>query len=238
MPPARVTATDARSSRLLQCIVEKEWLNDEVLNLYMELLRKQSVADAMAAKKRSPSCGARSSYFFSVSHAPSFCYSHAMSLTRRAARSCAFQTWFLTKLCVNGYTYKNVERFTVKRDNTEKCDVFKEELLLMPLHIKDQHWGLVCVFVQKRRIVYYDSTPVPLLHGRMLLNLGKPHRREVLFRRSLNGRLFSCLTGWTSGRRIVFYDSTPVPLLHGRMLLNLGKPNRREVLPPNGFAGA
>ena len=40
---------------------------------------------------------------------------------------------------------------------TNKIDIFLRDKLFYPINIKDAHWALVIVLIQKKRIVYRDS---------------------------------------------------------------------------------
>lgn len=51
----------------------------------------------------------------------------------------------------SGYDYKEVKRWTKKFDALEK------EKLIFPINISNSHWTLAVVYMQRKRIVYYDS---------------------------------------------------------------------------------
>ncbi|XP_042651756.1 sentrin-specific protease 2 isoform X2 [Tyto alba] len=60
----------------------------------------------------------------------------------------AFSTFFYTKLISEGY--KAVRRWT------RGVDLFKQDLILVPIHLR-VHWALVVIDVRKKTIKYFDS---------------------------------------------------------------------------------
>eukprot|EP00941_MAST-03F_sp_MAST-3F-sp1_P003790 g3790.t1 len=102
------------------------WLNDEVLNFYMEILQernKQQLGKASGPEgKMTPDCHFFLSYFF-------------------------------TKLVFGptGYCYSNVRRWT------RKVDLFKKDIILVPINLHNSHWTWAAIFPKKKRIHYYDS---------------------------------------------------------------------------------
>ncbi|NXG76420.1 SENP2 protease, partial [Baryphthengus martii] len=60
----------------------------------------------------------------------------------------AFNTFFYTKLVSGGYT--SVKRWT------RGVDIFKKDLILVPVHLK-VHWTLAVIDMRKKKISYYDS---------------------------------------------------------------------------------
>eukprot|EP00904_Undaria_pinnatifida_P008191 jgi/Undpi1/4501/HiC_scaffold_17.g07855.m1 len=108
------------SRRDLRCLKPYTWLNDEVVNMYMELL---AVRDKELCKKDPTR---RMSHFFS--------------------------SFFLTKLKGNGnYNYGGVRRWT------RKVKVFEMDKIFCPVNVSNTHWCMAVIYVQKKRINYYDS---------------------------------------------------------------------------------
>ncbi|NWS78812.1 SENP2 protease, partial [Crotophaga sulcirostris] len=60
----------------------------------------------------------------------------------------AFNTFFYPRLISGGYI--SVKRWT------KGTDIFKKDLILVPIHRK-QHWALVVIDVRKKTIKYFDS---------------------------------------------------------------------------------
>ncbi|XP_027585167.2 sentrin-specific protease 2-like [Pipra filicauda] len=87
------------------------WLNDEVINFYMNLLVERSKKEGYPALH-------------------------------------AFSTFFYPKLCSGGY--KAVRRWT------RGVDLFKQDLILVPIHLR-VHWTLLVIDVRKKTIKYFDS---------------------------------------------------------------------------------
>ncbi|KFP61492.1 Sentrin-specific protease 2, partial [Cariama cristata] len=102
----KITRQDINTLRNLR------WLNDEVINFYMNLLVERN------KKEGYPSVH-------------------------------AFSTFFYPKLISGGY--KAVRRWTTG------VDLFKRDLILVPIHLR-VHWALVVIDVRKKTIKYFDST--------------------------------------------------------------------------------
>ncbi|KGL73169.1 Sentrin-specific protease 2, partial [Tinamus guttatus] len=101
----KVTREDIHTLRNLH------WLNDEIINFYMNLLVERSKKEGYPALY-------------------------------------AFSTFFYPKLISGGY--KAVRRWT--RD----VDLFKQDLILVPIHLR-VHWSLVVIDVRRKSIRYFDS---------------------------------------------------------------------------------
>ncbi|XP_071422881.1 sentrin-specific protease 2 [Pithys albifrons albifrons] len=87
------------------------WLNDEVINFYMNLLMERSKREGYPALH-------------------------------------AFSTFFYPKLCSGGY--RAVRRWT------RGVDLFRQDLILVPIHLR-VHWTLLVIDVRKKTIRYFDS---------------------------------------------------------------------------------
>jgi Ulp1 family protease len=97
------------------------WLNDEVVNMWMNLLQQRDDE----AVKASNGTKAGSHYFSS---------------------------FFLAKLLEKGtYTFANVKRWT------KSFDIFAKDKVFMPVNINSTHWCMLVVYMQEKRIEYYDS---------------------------------------------------------------------------------
>ncbi|NXP27675.1 SENP2 protease, partial [Scytalopus superciliaris] len=92
-------------------LCHQRWLNDEVINFYMNLLVERSKKEGYPALH-------------------------------------AFSTFFYPKLCSGGY--QAVRRWT------RGVDLFKQHLILVPIHLK-VHWALLVIDVRKKTIQYFDS---------------------------------------------------------------------------------
>jgi sentrin-specific protease 1 len=64
-----------------------------------------------------------------------------------------FNSFFFAKLLGNdgSYTYANVNRWS------KKFDVFAMNKVYFPVNISNTHWTLLVIYVQQKRIHYYDS---------------------------------------------------------------------------------
>lgn len=100
----------------LQTLSPGAWLNDEVINFFLKLLRNTTNG----------------------------CYSHS--------------TYFLPTLMSNQsrtYNYRNVSRWTKRGKN--KCDLFSQRYVFIPVNMTNTHWTVVVVNIEKKIISYYDS---------------------------------------------------------------------------------
>jgi len=111
----------------LQCLNPCTWLNDEVINLYMKLLRAYSVSQT-ATSGNNP---------FTQ------CYFHS--------------SFFYTKLfaATGQYEFANVRRWTKR--GAGKCDLFTQRRVFIPHNIHNTHWALCVVEIPEKRIIYIDS---------------------------------------------------------------------------------
>ena len=104
-----------------------EWLNDEVINFYMELLKQRASADmSLGDGKRFPKCH-------------------------------IFSTMFYPKLMQNAtFDYSRVRRWTMAKKMAHG-DVFGMDLVLVPIHCNGNHWTLAVINFVDRRFEYHDS---------------------------------------------------------------------------------
>jgi sentrin-specific protease 1 len=75
-------------------------------------------------------------------------------------RSLFHNTFFVSKLSENGYTYTNVRRWTLERTLKAKCgvkNIFELDKIVMPVNVGGMHWCLAVIYIQEKKIQYYDS---------------------------------------------------------------------------------
>jgi len=75
-------------------------------------------------------------------------------------RSLFHNTFFVAKLAENGYNYRNVRRWTREKTLMEKCgvkNIMELDKIFMPVHVDGTHWCLAVIFIQEKKIQYYDS---------------------------------------------------------------------------------
>ena len=134
----------------MSCLRNLNWLNDETMNFYFEML------GARAARNRSVpqsqvlgSPAQRASRF--LSQPP------ASLLPSQQDRVHFFNSFFYTKLSgdggTGGYNYKNVSRW-LKRS---KADILSLDKIICPVHVGHNHWCLAVANLKQRRFEYYDS---------------------------------------------------------------------------------
>lgn len=102
------------------------WLNDEVINFFMSLLKERDDSHCAAAAAR--------------------------GVERR--KNWFFNSFFLSKLLDdnNGYKYANVRRWSRKAG-----DLFSYDKVFFPVNIRNTHWCLAVIYMQEKKIQYFDS---------------------------------------------------------------------------------
>jgi len=104
------------------------WVNDEIINFYVGLLRDRD-EELFCRSRQDPS-----------------------SLPSNYQKSFFATTFFFAKLLVQGiYTYANVARWT------REVDVFSLKQLLFPININNSHWTQLTIHMELKEIHYYDS---------------------------------------------------------------------------------
>ena len=112
----------------LCCLRNRTWLNDEVVNFYMCLLQDRSNTHFMESNRN-------------LSYRPS-----------QLRLSYYFNSFFMAKLLEKGmYDFSRVHKWT------KKFNVFEKERIFFPINIGNTHWTLLVLFVQEKKICYYDS---------------------------------------------------------------------------------
>ncbi|AFZ81034.1 Ulp1 protease family, C-terminal catalytic domain-containing protein [Theileria equi strain WA] len=113
----------------LSCLHSSNWLDDEVINFYLQMLQERNDKHIKDGVPNIPNC-----YFFN--------------------------TFFFNALSggdMHGvhYNYKAVARWTKRKG----VDVFKKDLLIIPVHVSKVHWALGVVEMRSkwRRIMLFDS---------------------------------------------------------------------------------
>ncbi|ETV88061.1 hypothetical protein, variant 1 [Aphanomyces astaci] len=69
----------------------------------------------------------------------------------RHLKSHYFNSFFFAKVSEGGYNYVNVRRWT------RKIDIFAMDKIFVPVNIRNVHWCLAVIFMQEKRIQYFDS---------------------------------------------------------------------------------
>jgi len=115
------------TTKLLSCLEPGSWLNDEVMNFYLELLSER------CKRNNGPN-----------SQVP----------PERRIKCHFFNTFFYAKLDENGaYKYQNVKRWAKRA----KVDILSQDKIITPIHVGLNHWCLAVVNFKKKRFEYYDS---------------------------------------------------------------------------------
>lgn len=67
-----------------------------------------------------------------------------------------FSSFFISKLFLSGnYEYENVKRWT------KKVNLFKKDRVYCPVNINNTHWTMLVMFIQQKKIQYFDSLGGP-----------------------------------------------------------------------------
>ena len=105
-----------------------KWLNDEVIHFFYLLL---AIRDAKEASGLNGTPKRRSHFF---------------------------KSFFITKLLdegvTNRYTYSNVKKWS---ESVPGKDIFGLNKVFVPFNLSNVHWACVVIFMQERRIQFYDS---------------------------------------------------------------------------------
>lgn len=113
----------------LVCLRNLNWLNDETINFYMEMLGDRERRNRAAA-------------------------SQGKVLASQRDRVHFFSSFFYTKMSEGGvYTYKNVSRWAKKA----KIDVLTLDKIILPVHVGHNHWCCAIINIKQRQLEYYDS---------------------------------------------------------------------------------
>lgn len=127
------TGTDTIQRVSIQRLRPRQWLNDEVIHYFYVMLQ---IRDEQLCAEQP---GRRRSHFF--------------------------KSFFMTKLLnighatMNGkYEYKNVKRWSKKVPGK---DIFELDKIIFPINVSEMHWTCAVIFMQEKRIQFYDSLGDP-----------------------------------------------------------------------------
>jgi sentrin-specific protease 1 len=116
----------------MRTLRQGKWLNDEVINYYLKLLIKR---DEIICAQQS---GRRRSHIFN-----------------------SFFTQYMFDEMNNNptlrgkYNYKNIKRWSKKVPGK---DIFNLKYILCPINVHNKHWTLGVIYMEDKRIRYFDST--------------------------------------------------------------------------------
>ncbi|KXZ48847.1 hypothetical protein GPECTOR_25g432 [Gonium pectorale] len=136
------------------------WLNDEVINYYMLLIRAPAAAPSTA---QPPSTPQQPPPQLRTPAAAAASCPAAASSPASPVPPClyVFSSFFWSKLTGGGargrFEYGEVQRWTLpRRSYTPDC-VLGRELLLFPINHGNAHWCLAAVWPRRRLLQYFDS---------------------------------------------------------------------------------
>jgi len=120
------------------------WLNDEVVNHYMQMIGERSLhppnpsnATPLATRSASASKSTRGS----AQQQPG----------TTLPRVYIFNTFFFQRYDQCDYNYGDMRKWT------NRVDLFSYDILMVPIHQYDAHWALVVVDLTQKRVDFYDS---------------------------------------------------------------------------------
>jgi len=116
------------SGRDIHRLQKGEWLNDELINYYLLMLKERSYHPEKFSKKP-----------------------HGRAPKKSLPKTHVFNTFFYQLLSTRGYSA--VRRWTKKA----KVNLFEVDRVLIPINKGGFHWILCVVNVAQQRIEYYDS---------------------------------------------------------------------------------
>jgi hypothetical protein len=134
-PPEEILASheaDSVQRGSMQTLRPRKWLNDEVINYYLKICLGRR---DMALCERET--GRRRSHFFNSFFVQSM-FDEKNNDPKLRGR----------------YNYKNVESWSKMVPGK---DIFQLKYVLCPINLDNKHWTLAVIFVEEKRIQYYDS---------------------------------------------------------------------------------
>jgi len=156
------------TNRALLTLRKDEWLEDEIMNAWMELLQDRSdrcvkIDKSLKVINRNLITSGLRKAADSEDHLKTFldtkgleCWVDQLtSIEDRPPAIQTFNTFFWSKLCPNDsvYDYNAVRRWTSRK----KIDIFNKDILLIPVHVTGSHWALGVIHMVKRKVYFLDS---------------------------------------------------------------------------------
>lgn len=133
-----------------------QWLNDESINFYGQLILQRSQRSAASRSKLRPQANVIPLDFWDVH---------------------VFSSFFYHKLATMGPS--SVARWT------RRLDVLSKDKIIFPINLGNTHWATGCIDLREKRIEYYDSlhTPNPRFfrHVRAWLQAEHQDKRRTSF---------------------------------------------------------
>ncbi|KAM9963588.1 hypothetical protein ACTFIW_006821 [Dictyostelium discoideum] len=126
LPLAEVRRSDVR------LLSPGKWLNDEVINFYMEVLKIRDAEKKKSSGGGGGGGGGNNNNSFPKCH--------------------FFNTFFYPKLCNDNHTY-NYEKV---RRWTARINLFEMDKIIIPIHLGN-HWCLAVINFKAKQFEYYDS---------------------------------------------------------------------------------
>lgn len=119
--------------KILACLAERVWLNDEVINFFFQLLiERNACSHIRGAGGGGDGCAGGVAPPLKVHF---------------------FNTFFMEKFLRGGYDYNKVKRWS-KKAEVKICEL---DVVFAPVNVHGNHWCLGVVNFTERRFEYYDS---------------------------------------------------------------------------------
>ncbi|KAI0786043.1 cysteine proteinase [Abortiporus biennis] len=135
----------------LALLKPSEWLNDEVINFYGQMILSRS-----EACKENP--GAKSD----------------PKARGKPLNVHYFSTFFWAKLKGEGYERARLAKWT------KKIDIFSKDIILIPINHNNAHWTAAAINFRQKRIESYDSMGMerPIVYKLLRMYLDAEHRNK------------------------------------------------------------
>ncbi|KAH0473828.1 MAG: hypothetical protein KVP17_001953 [Porospora cf. gigantea B] len=151
------------------------WLNDEVINAYMQLLNERNARHREAFSK------SQTSQNKVMDVDPDSAPSNEPGTFLPPSVYC-WNSFFFPKLCGSDWR-KSGDYQAVARWSTRKgIDVFDLDWMVVPVHVKQCHWVCAAVDMRNRRVYYLDSMTGPeggLVFSKLLEYLKCEHEDKL-----------------------------------------------------------
>merc|ERR1739838_105806 len=156
------------TNRALLTLTKNEWLEDEIMNAWMELLQERSNRcvklndskklanrqEIVSGLRKAADSEVGLARFLEDQDLDTFVDKFTV-IDERPPAIQTFNTFFWSKLCPNdtSYDYNAVRRWTSRK----KIDIFAKDILLIPVHVTGSHWALGVIHMAKKRCHFLDS---------------------------------------------------------------------------------
>ena len=129
--------------KVISCFRPEKWLNDEVINFYMELLQERDFLLCKVASERG--CTRLPSHIFNLFFMSKLLENNIYAYQNVMRCGCYIMYSILVNIIYESYRW------------TKKINIFDFDKILFPVNIGNTHWTLVVAYMRSKRIQYLDS---------------------------------------------------------------------------------